>query len=64
MDDDIVGQYARLYAEFCEAVLHAGSVLKMHGMESDQFREADAKSAELWKSLRDLQGKAGLARTG
>jgi hypothetical protein len=28
-------------------------------MESDQFREADAKSAELWKSLRDLQGKAG-----
>ena len=59
MDEDVTGQYARLYAEFCEAVLHVGSVLKMHGMESDQFRTAEAKSAELWKSLRALQGKAG-----
>ena len=59
MDDGVVSQYARLYTEFCEAVLHAGSVLKMHGMESAQFREADAKSAELWKSLRALRGKAG-----
>ena len=59
MDDDVDGQYARLYAKFCEAVLHAGSVLKMHGMGSDQFREADAKSVDLWKSLRALRGKAG-----
>ena len=57
MDEDVTGQYAGLYAEFCEAVLHAGSVLKMYGMESDQFRVAEAKSAELWKSLRALQGK-------
>ena len=62
MDDDVDGQHARLYAKFCEAVLHAGSVLKMHGMESDQFREADAKSAEVWKSLRAC--RARLARTG
>jgi hypothetical protein len=59
MDEDVTGQYARLYAEFCEAVLHAGSVLKMHGMESERFRAAEAKSAELFKSLRALQGKAG-----
>ena len=59
MDEDVTGQYARLYAEFCEAVLHAGSVLKMHGMESDQFRAAEAKSAELLKRLQALQDKAG-----
>ena len=59
MDEDVNSQYVRLYAEFCEAVLHAGAVLKMHGMESDQFRVAEAKSAELLKNLRALQGKAG-----
>ena len=30
--------------------------LKMYGMESDQFSVAETKSAELWKSLRALQG--------
>ena len=59
MDEDIGSQYARLYSLFCEAVLHAGSVLKVHGMESEEFRVADAKSTELWKSLRALQGKDG-----
>ena len=52
-------EYIRLYAEYAAALAHASAVLESKGMESDDFRQADAAAGALWVRLRDLQGMAG-----
>jgi hypothetical protein len=49
----------RLLAEHAEAGVRAGAVLAKHGMESPEFREADAATGALWVRIRELQGMAG-----
>ena len=53
-------EYERLFAQYVAASANAFAVLKAKGMESSEFREADAATGEFWVKLRALQGKAGL----
>lgn len=52
-------EYRRLYEEHERATIHAANMLRAYGMESNEFRAADAETCRLWKSLRELQGMAG-----
>jgi hypothetical protein len=52
-------EYERLYYQLVTAVVAAGKVLSTHGMESEEFRKADAEATDLWVKLRELQGMAG-----
>jgi hypothetical protein len=52
-------EYGRLYYQLVTAVVAAGKVLGTHGMESEEFRKADAEATDLWVKLRELQGMAG-----
>jgi hypothetical protein len=52
-------EYKRLYAEYAAAMVNAAAVLRAKGMDSDDFREADAAAGKLWVRLRELQGMAG-----
>ncbi len=53
-------EYQRLFAQYVAASANALEVLKANGMESPEFREADAATGEFWVKLRALQGKAGM----
>lgn len=53
-------EYQRLFALYVTASANALDVLKAKGMESREFREADAATGEFWVKLRALQGKAGM----
>jgi hypothetical protein len=52
-------EYKRLYLEYGAAMARATAVLKAKGMDSDEFRQADAAAGDLWVRLRELQGMAG-----
>jgi hypothetical protein len=52
-------EYQRLYAEFVDAVARAGTILKARGMDSEEFRQADADAGRLSVRLRELRGDAG-----
>lgn len=52
-------EYKRVYAEYEKATIYGGEVLRRYGMESREFREADARTTDLWRRLRELQGEAG-----
>jgi hypothetical protein len=57
--DEEAAEYARLYAEYAAAMAYAAGVLKSKGMDSEDFRQADAAAGELLVRLRELQGVAG-----
>ena len=52
-------EFERLYNEWAVASANAATVLRTKGMESDDFRKADAVTTDLWVKLRKLQGKEG-----
>ena len=52
-------EYKRLYREYGAAVAHAVATLAANGMESEEFRQADAAVGKLYVRLRELQGMAG-----
>lgn len=52
-------EYQRLYAEYAAAIAKISDALKEHGMESDEFRKADAAAGKLWVKMRELHGDAG-----
>jgi hypothetical protein len=52
-------EYTRLYGEYAAAIFHAAAVLKSKGMDSEDFKQADAAAGALWTRLRELQGMAG-----
>ena len=52
-------EFERLYQEYAKAMRDAASVLRVKGMESEEFRKADNAAADLWVKLRELQGMAG-----
>lgn len=52
-------EFKRLYDEYPRVSQHAAELLGRHGMESKEFREADAAVGDLWRRLRELQGMAG-----
>lgn len=51
--------YQRLSAEHAEATMHAAKVLRQKGMDSPEFREADAATGRLYVQIRELLGKRG-----
>lgn len=53
-------EYERLFAQYVAASANAFEVLKAKGMQSPEFREADAATGKFWVKLRALQGKAGM----
>jgi len=53
-------EYQRLFALYVAASANALNVLKAKGMESQEFRAADAATGEFWVQLRAMQGKAGM----
>jgi hypothetical protein len=52
-------EFERLYQEYAKTVRIAASVLRVKGMESEEFRKADAAAGDLWVKLRNLQGMTG-----
>lgn len=52
-------EYKRLTAEHAAATEHAANVLRKYGMESAEFREADAATGKLYVQIRELLGKRG-----
>jgi len=50
-------EYERLSAEHAVATAHATNVLRLNGMESPEFREADAATGKLYVKIRELLGK-------
>jgi hypothetical protein len=52
-------EYQRLYADYAAAMAYAAGVLKSKGMDSEDFRQADAAAGELWVRLRELRGITG-----
>jgi hypothetical protein len=52
-------EYKRLYFKYVDAVTHAAAVLGIKGMDSEEFRRADAAAGELWARLRKLGGMTG-----
>ena len=52
-------EFERLYSEWAVASANAATVLRTKGMESDDFRKADAVTTDLWMKLRKLQGNEG-----
>lgn len=49
-------ELTRLLAEHVKATLHGAEVLRKHGMESPEFREADKATGAIWARIRELQG--------
>lgn len=52
-------EYKRLTAEHAAATEHAANVLRKYGMESVEFREADAATGKLYGQIRELIGTLG-----
>jgi hypothetical protein len=48
----------RLYKEHAEAVAHAAEMLRVHGMESRRFIEADKAAGAKWRRIREILGDA------
>lgn len=56
---DQAAEYQRVYAAYAAALARASDVLRIKGMESTEFREADAEAGKHWTRLRELRGDAG-----
>jgi hypothetical protein len=52
-------EYKRLTAEYPVAEANATAALKSHGMDSEEFKRADAAKGAIWRRLRELQGMGG-----
>ena len=52
-------EYQRLYAEHAEAIARALMALKVEGMGSAEFQEADAAAGRCWVRLREFLGEGG-----
>jgi hypothetical protein len=52
-------EFEKLDNEWAVASATAATVLRTKGMESDDFRKADAVTTDLWVKLRKLQGAEG-----
>jgi hypothetical protein len=49
----------RLYREHATAKEAEKAALQQFGMESREFAQADAKTNELWRRIRELDGTVG-----
>ena len=56
---DDAAEYQRLYIDYYAAISKAVATLKARGMDSEEFRQADADAGRIWKQLRELQGMSG-----
>jgi hypothetical protein len=55
-------EFSKLYDQFTAAMQHATGVLRAKGMDSEEFRHADAAAGDLWVKLRAMQGVGGKHR--
>jgi hypothetical protein len=59
MSATIPEEYKRLYLEFEAALANAAKVLRAKGIDSEEFRQADAAAGAQWLRLRELQDIVG-----
>jgi hypothetical protein len=48
-----------LRKEHLEAVEHAGKIAQEKGIDSEEFKGADAESNRLWSRIREIEAKSG-----
>lgn len=49
-------KYSKLFGDFRRAVDDSHGVLLQHGVGSNAFAEADARTGRIWLLLREMQG--------
>jgi hypothetical protein len=50
-------EYIKLYEEWAQATAMALNALRKHGMESEEFRRADAATGRIYTQIQKLLGK-------